>query len=84
MPKIVPRKTMLRVFDRIPVFDPSKPMNAEEVAEFLGFSTDYVYRLVRQNKLPAVKIGNRLFFNPRTAYEIAGMDDYLPREFELR
>lgn len=84
MPKIIPRKTMLRVFDHIPVFDPSKPMNAEEVAEFLGFSTDYVYRLVRRKQLPAVKIGNRLFFNPRTVYEIAGMDDYLPREFKVQ
>ena len=25
MPKIVPRRTMMKVFDRIPLYDPSNP-----------------------------------------------------------
>ena len=83
MPKIVPRETIMMVFDRIPLYDPSKPMNALQVADFLGFTPRYVYQLVDEKKIPATKIGNRLFFNPKTIYELAGMSDYLPQEFEL-
>ncbi|MBQ3301496.1 MAG: helix-turn-helix domain-containing protein [Eggerthellaceae bacterium] len=83
MPKIVPRRTRMKVFDRIPLYDPSKPMTANQVAEFLGFTPRYVYQLVDEKKIPATKIGNRLFFNPRVIYELAGMSDYLPRDFEL-
>lgn len=83
MPKVIPRRVAVRIFDRIPVYDPSKPMTTEQVAEFLGFTPRYVYQLVDTNRLPAKKIGNRLFFNPRTIYEIAGMGDYIPPEFEL-
>ena len=83
MPKTVPRRAMMKIFDKIPVYDPSKPMTTIQVAEFLGFTTRYVYQLVDEEKLPATKIGNRLFFNPKTIYELAGMSDYLPRDFEL-
>ena len=83
MPKIVPRETIMMVFDRIPLYDPSKPMTTKHVANFFGFSTRYVYELVEAKKLPATKIGNRLFFNPRTIYEMAGMSDYLPQDYEL-
>ena len=83
MRRTVQRRAMMGVFDRIPVYDPSKPMTTDEVAEFLGFTTRYIYMLVDAKKLPATKIGGRLFFNPKTIYELAGMSDYLPRDFEL-
>lgn len=37
-------------------------MNIEEVAEYLGFSTKKIYRLVETNKIPASKIGRQYRF----------------------
>jgi excisionase family DNA binding protein len=38
----------------------SKPLNVEEVAELLGVSTDVIYSMVKQGKIPYFKVGNRL------------------------
>ncbi len=37
-------------------------MNIEEVAEYLGFSTKKIYRLVETNEMPASKIGRQYRF----------------------
>lgn len=37
-------------------------MNIEEVADYLGFSTKKIYRLVETNKIPASKIGRQYRF----------------------
>ena len=37
-------------------------MNIEEVAEYLGFSTKKIYRLVETNEMPASKIGRKYRF----------------------
>ncbi|MFH1877790.1 MAG: helix-turn-helix domain-containing protein [Candidatus Omnitrophota bacterium] len=37
-------------------------MNVDEVAEYLGFSTKKIYRLVEANKIPASKIGRQYRF----------------------
>lgn len=37
-------------------------MNIEETAEYLGFSTKKIYRLVEENKIPASRIGRQYRF----------------------
>ena len=37
-------------------------MNVDEIAEYLGFSTKKIYRLVETNKIPASKIGRQYRF----------------------
>ena len=37
-------------------------MNIEEVAEYLGFSTKKIYRLIETNEMPASKIGRQYRF----------------------
>lgn len=37
-------------------------MSVEEVAAFLGLHRDTIYDLVRENKLPHVRLGGRIFF----------------------
>ena len=37
-------------------------MNIEEVADYLGFSTKKIYRLVESNKIPASKVGRQYRF----------------------
>lgn len=82
-PQQTRRSIGMRTFDRIRVYDPSKPMTSDEVADFLGFTTRYVYQLAAEGKIPSVKIGRRLFFSPRAIYELAGMGDYIPADREL-
>jgi len=38
----------------------SKPLKVEEVAELLEVSTDVIYSMVKQGKIPYFKVGNRL------------------------
>ena len=75
--------TGTRRLDYIKVYDPSKPMTTAQVADFLGFTPRYVYQLVEQGRLPAIKVGRTLFFSPKKIYELAGMADYLPKETVL-
>ena len=37
-------------------------LTANEVAEYLGISTDTVYKLAREKVIPHVKIGQRVLF----------------------
>jgi excisionase family DNA binding protein len=43
---------------------PPPPMSPREVAEYLGVSIAVVYRLIRANKLAAVKIGGQYRISP--------------------
>jgi len=38
-------------------------MTVRDVAEYLKLSTDLVYRLAQQGKIPVSKVGNRWRFN---------------------
>ena len=40
----------------------TRTMTVEEVAVYLGLHQDTVYDLVRENKLPHVRLGGRIFF----------------------
>lgn len=40
----------------------TRTMSVEEVAAFLGLHRDTIYDLVRENKLPHVRLGGRIFF----------------------
>ena len=42
-----------------PIFN--QPLNVQEVADFLRVSKDTVYRLIREESLPAFKVGNRKY-----------------------
>lgn len=70
-------------FDRVVIFDPSRPMTAKQVADFLGISQKYVYALFESGELPGKKYRGKLYFNPRKIYEYAGMEDYLPTKVEV-
>ncbi len=39
-------------------------LNVQEVAEHLGFSTHTVYTMVSQKRIPHIKIGKLVRFNP--------------------
>ena len=41
---------------------------AAEVADYIGLSKDFVYKLVRENKIPYIRIGARVVFK-RTSIE---------------
>ena len=38
-------------------------LTTQEVADILGLSTDCVYKLVRENKIPHVRAGRRILFH---------------------
>lgn len=37
-------------------------LNVKEVAKYLGISKDLVYQLVRENRIPHLKVGRRILF----------------------
>jgi excisionase family DNA binding protein len=37
---------------------PKKLMNVQEIAEYLGVKTSYIYYVTRLKKIPVIKIGN--------------------------
>lgn len=51
-------------------------LTAEEVADVLGVSTERVWQLTREGKLPAVRLGGRTYrYHPaRTAAAIAELE----------
>jgi excisionase family DNA binding protein len=41
----------------------TRPMNVTEAAEFLGLSTNYIYKMISRGKIPCYKpLGKRVFF----------------------
>jgi excisionase family DNA binding protein len=41
-------------------------LTVAEAAIFLGVSKDLIYHLVRQNRIPHIKVGNRVLFRKET------------------
>lgn len=39
-------------------------MSADEVAQIIGVPRQTIYTLARDNRIPAVKLGSRLIFDP--------------------
>lgn len=47
---------------RIDASQPSRLLEAEDVAEYLGMRTDWVYREVRAGRLPHIRLGRAVRF----------------------
>lgn len=43
-------------------------LSVEEAAAYLKFSTNYIYRLAKENKIPHVNFGRRIIFRKRDLY----------------
>lgn len=41
-------------------------IKVNEVAEYLGLSKDFIYKLCRERKIPKIKIGSRIMFKKDT------------------
>lgn len=39
-----------------------KTLTVDEVAIYLGLSSDFIYKLVREKRIPNIKIGSRILF----------------------
>lgn len=37
-------------------------LNVVEIAKYLGISKDLIYQLVRENRIPHLKVGRRILF----------------------
>ncbi|MBB6446510.1 helix-turn-helix domain-containing protein [Bacillus benzoevorans] len=43
-----------------------KTMTAQEIANYIGVSTDTIYTMVKQKQIPHVRIRRRIFFSKET------------------
>ena len=46
--------------------------NVEEAAAYLKFSTTYLYRLAKENKIPHVNYGRHVIFRKKDLYDWLG------------
>lgn len=51
-----------------------KPMKTAEVAEYMQLSKCTVLRMVRDGRIPAKKVGNEYYYDPRKIAKICGID----------
>ena len=51
-----------------------RPMKTAEVAEYMQLSTCTVLRMVRDGRIPAKKVGNEYYYDPRKIAEICGIE----------
>lgn len=49
-------------------------LSVSETAQLLGKSESSIYRLVREGKLPAKKIGSRFYFSESKMHELLGLE----------
>ena len=47
-------------------------LNVEEAAAYLKFSTTYLYRLAKENKIPHVNYGRHVIFRKKDLYDWLG------------
>lgn len=52
--------------------EPKANLSVKEAAEFLGLSTDTVYRLAREGRVPHWRFGTRVLFNRAVLEEWVG------------
>lgn len=58
-------------------------LNVEEAASYLKFSTTYIYRLAKENKIPHVNYGRHIIFRKKDLYDWLGtMVSYNSRKQE--
>nr|WP_263326074.1 helix-turn-helix domain-containing protein [Neobacillus sp. Marseille-Q6967] len=43
-----------------------KTMTVKELADYIGVSTDLVYKMVRLNEIPFIRVGRRFLFRKET------------------
>ncbi|GHV17443.1 hypothetical protein FACS189493_5070 [Spirochaetia bacterium] len=44
----------------------TKPMGVTEAAAFLGLSTNYIYKMIHESKIPCYKpLGKKVYFDPK-------------------
>ena len=51
-----------------------RPMKTADVAEYMQLSTCTVLRMVRDGRIPAKKVGNEWYYDPRKIAEICGIE----------
>lgn len=54
-----------------PVF--VRPIKTKDVAEYMGLSEQSVLRKVRMGLIPAKRVGNQYFYDPRKIAELCGI-----------
>lgn len=52
-----------------------RPLKTREVGEYMGLSDRQVLRMVRNGQLPAKRVGNQYYFDPRKIARICGMEE---------
>jgi excisionase family DNA binding protein len=52
-----------------------RPLKTREVGEYMGLSDRQVLRMVRNGQLPAKRVGNQYYFDPRKIARICGMGE---------
>ena len=51
-----------------------RPMKTAEVAEYMQLSTSTILRMVRDGRIPAKKVGNEYYYDPRQIARICGIE----------
>ena len=46
------------------IIQPEKLLDAHDVAELTGMTTDYIYALARRGAIPAIRLGKYIRFRP--------------------
>lgn len=49
-------------------------MKTKDVAEYMGLSTSTILRMVRAGRIPAKRVGNEYYYDPRKIAEICGIE----------
>lgn len=52
-----------------------RPIKTKEVAEYMGLSTISVLRMVHAGVIPAKRVGNAYYYDPRTIVRICGIEE---------
>lgn len=51
-----------------------RPIKTKDVAEYMGLSVQGVLRMVHLGQIPAKKVGNEYYYDPRKIAELCGID----------
>ena len=51
-----------------------RPIKTKDVAAYMSLSTISVLRMVRAGEIPAKKVGNEYYYDPRAIAKICGID----------
>lgn len=51
-----------------------RPMKTADVASYMGLSTCTILRMVRDGRIPAKKVSNEYYYDPRQIAKLCGIE----------